>query len=316
VIASLPYSGLVVLCGLRSGNWPATIRSALFGTVYAENVLNTSLSPFMLVIAGVFVVYNFPSLLLASAALGIARGRRTTAPGSVWAVFLAALVIHLGFVLRYNIKDQQTFFLPTYTLLAVFGGIGAAYVLGWPPSPARRAIRIIAFVLLVLTPALYAATPLIARRLHVLDGFARKPYRDNYVYLFIPWSRADTSAARMARDGLALSQPDGVIFYEDRTSGSVMRYAVARGGHGRIQTDSMPHLDRERGRADFTQLVWRADGSLRPVLLIPADVGHLAAPTLPGLEWVPAGEFFVLRRTTPPESRPATNEPPAGASQP
>ena len=64
---------------------------------------------------------------------------------------------------------------------------------------------------LALTPALYAIVPAVARRFDVLGGVERnKPYRDDYVYVFSPWSVVEDSAEVVAdsEPAAAVSETD------------------------------------------------------------------------------------------------------------
>ena len=59
----------------------------------------------------------------------------------------------------------------------------------------RRGVPTAAALALLMTPIWYAVVPSAARRFHVLDSVARnKPYRNDYQYVFTPWSVVERSA--------------------------------------------------------------------------------------------------------------------------
>jgi len=121
---SLPYSGLVVGTLLRTGDGLGTIRSALFGTVYADNVLNGTVTLWFLGVDVAFVLLNFPTFLLPAAVFGLAG--RSRVPSVARRALLAALMVHAVFALRYDVPDRFFFFLPMYFLLTLWGAVGFA----------------------------------------------------------------------------------------------------------------------------------------------------------------------------------------------
>lgn len=279
------YGGMVIAELARSGDWQATIHSALFGYAYADEVLNVTLSLRGLAISAAFVTLCFPNLLLPAGVHGIVRSGRLNIPRRVRRALLAGLIIHLVFVARYDIVDQHTFLVPAYVLLSIFGGVGFAVMLKlWPPH-GRRIGLTAAVVLVVLTPVLYAVMPTVAREFDVLKSVARdKPYRDDYVYLFTPWSVAERSADMMSREAVTLAGKSGLVLVEDEMAEFAVRYRAIRDGLNdlRITSDINP------------QLLVEAGGQAGPVVLVPFKAG---APRIeaPGGTWQRIGDLYVLR---------------------
>lgn len=293
------YTGLVVAELLRTHDLAGTLRSALFGFAFEENVLNTRISLGMLAVNLAFVVYNFPNLLLPAAAYGMVRGRRADVPALAHRALLAGLIIHAVFVLRYNIGDQYTFFLPLYLLLSVFGGMGAAAVSSQRASWCR-VLRCAAAVLLLLTPAIYALTPMVARHFALLKSFPQRPYRDSYIYLFTPWGVADPSAERMATAALALAGPNGLILHEDRMGAFALEYKRIRAGHDALEIKPFPRVNTAQGLARFESLVRAAVAADRKVVLVRTDARDAAPVGTPaGMHWTRRGELFMLTADTP-----------------
>ena len=291
LIGSLPYTGLVLIEMVRSGDAFGTVRSALFGLRYADEVLNTSLSPGLILRSLGFVVFNFPGLLLSAAVYGVARaGRLSVPPVARWALF-AGLVIHAAFALRYTIKDQFTFFLPTYVLLCIFGGVGFAAVPRYWSQSARKVTLLAATVFLALTPVTYAIAVAIARETDALGTLARnKPYRDDYVYALIPWSVVERSAEQMSRHAVELAGPGGVIIVEDAMADFAVRYQALR------SSDEPPQVI-----AELTEAAERAVAESRTVVLVPMDRDAPRTDPPAGL-WHRVGDLYVLRPAAhPPE---------------
>lgn len=297
---SLPYSALVAIQCIRTGDLLGTIRTALFGTAYADRVLNTRLSPGLLARSAGFLAYDFPNLLLPAAALGLLRAERLGQSKSIRFTLIAAMIIHALFVMRYNIVDQQTFFIPLCVLLSIWGGLGAAYVLTWPASISRTVLFAAAVALLVLTPATYAIAPHAARRLHLLDKYPQKPYRDSYTYFFVPWSIVEDSADRMSDAALDLTSPDGVVLYSDGMALPALEYKRLRRGASGVRIAAMPSLTQPAGHARFLELIHQRPADA-PVILVPGDVRVAPAAPPAGMKWAARGELYELEQA--PEHR-------------
>ncbi len=285
ILGSLPFTGLVAREMIRTGEIASTLRSALFGNAFAEQVLAIAPGKRQLLIAVAFFALNFPSLLLPLAGRGIWMARQCHIPALVRRGLTASLLLHFLFAVRYPVVDQHTFFTATYLLLTVFGGVGIAS-LSDPTSDRRRSRwPVIAWALLLLTPVLYAFVPAAARRANVLRGVERhKPYRDDYVNLFAPWSVGDDSAERMSRHAAALAGDDGLIVVEDPMAEAPVRYRLARNGAGRVEVVRPSHRDR----------IEAAITDRRPVVLVPQDVNAPALVSPADRNWRREGDLYVL----------------------
>ena len=278
------YGGMVLAELIRSGDYHATLTSAMVGHSFADEVLNLSLSVRSMQISAGFLVLCFPNLLLPAAVYGIARAKRLGIPQlSRWSL-LAALLIHVWFVARYDIIDKHTFHVPAYVLTSIFGGVGFAAMLTAWSIRARRGGLIASTVFLSLTPLVYAAVPNIARRCGVLRSVGRhKPYRDDYVYLFTPWSFVERSAERMSRQAVTLAGDSGVILIEDSMAEFAIRYRALQ--------------DRLDGvlitRAITPELIANAHRHGRPVVLVPHTVAEPPSPPPVG-SWQRIGDLYRL----------------------
>jgi hypothetical protein len=168
--------------------------------------------------------------------------------------------------------------------VSIFGGFGFAGFLDGA-SGVRRALTIAAACgLLGLTPCLYAVLPDVARHGKVLASVERhKPYRDDYVYLFTPWSIVERSAERMSRGAVALAGADGIVIVEDRMAEFAVRYQALRADYDELQIlNNLP-----------AELAREALDAHRPVVLVPAN---REAPRIqpPVGTWRQIGDLYLL----------------------
>lgn len=266
----------------RTGDFLMTVRSALFGLHFREGVLNTA-DLWELVGNGMaFTLLAYPHLLLAFAVVGCAGSGGRQQSRAVHIVLLAGLFVHALFALRYRVVDQYTFFMPMFLFLALFGGIG--YHIVARPQGQGRYVRGLAWLLLLMTPLLYALVPSFARSMQVLgDKSHNKPYRDDYIYLFTPWSIVETSAQRIAHEAVDLAGNDGAIIYEDGMISFALQY--------RCLMKEKKDVVILRSPAD--EIV--ASAGERPIVLVPRDRDK--PETNPGAgRWKRVGDLYVWRQ--------------------
>lgn len=284
LLASSSYTALIVSEVARSGDFTATVSSALFGNAYRHDVLNVSVTAQRMWINVAFVLLNFPGLLVPLAVVGVFRGPDGDAGRVIRRVLVAGLLVHALFAVRYPVVDQHMFFIPTYVYLAIFGGIGMDRVMRSGAKRGHRFARA-AFFFLVITPLLYAAAPGIAKRVHVLDGYVRnKPYRDDYVYVFTPWSISDRSAEMMSDRALALAGRRGLIVVED----SMSRPAILFKLHESPDRDVIVVGDLKGDRLAEA----RAQG--RTVVFVPSNT-QIPPPAMSKGRWQNRGGLYVYQ---------------------
>lgn len=308
LLASLPYTAMVFGEAVHSTAPLDALRSAFFGESYENNVFNLRLNKRLLSVAIGFPLLNFPNLLLPAAFHGMLRVRTAGAPSPAAGLLLLGLLIHAAFALRYNVIDQHTFFLPLYVILCIFGGIGAAAVSRWEQRQRRRVASVLAVVCLLATPGLYVAVTHIARQAQVLGRFGvqhNKPYRDDYRYLFIPWSVNERSAEQMSREAFNLAGPRGLIIVEDEMARFALEYQELRLGGSRENVVSAPRLSDEAVLSEFRALVGAALAQSRPVVLVPLNRDNPRTPS-PLVYWRRVGDLYVLDVSASAPAQPTT----------
>ncbi len=295
IIGSSLYLGLIVQQWLATDHFTDVLRSALFGSGFADKVAATHLPLKYLLTSIAFTILSFPNLTLPLSVFGLARAKQGGMTTLTRIAFTAALLIHLLFVLRYNVIDQYTFLLPAYALLAIFAGIGANGVINqWPRCQRRFLIASTALVL--FTPIVYLAAVPIARHFNVLgQNLRNKPYRDDYQYLFIPWGVAHTAADRMSRQAVELAGHDGVIIVEDSMATFAVQYQLSRRELSKVQWVNQI----------TDPAVWQAVLDHRPVVLVPASVDHVPV----GDGWQRQGDLYLRRLPISSTTNPASIAP-------
>ena len=288
-IGAAPYLTLVIIDAARTGDAAAAATSALFGSHYADNVLNANPGLKQAAISVAFTLLSFPGIALPLAAIGLWAGRSYFAKNlhnsGLWWAWAGALALHLLFVLRYNVVDQHTFLLPTYTLAALFVGVGFAWLADRLNATRRRVLCVVMALSVLLAPAVYVLAASVARDRNALGSMARfKPYRDDYRYLFVPWGLGETSAQRMSNQAVALVGDAGVIIAQDPMAG----FAVAYQLHERALGDVTLHAVGPDGEP--TWQAWRG----RTIVLVPASTNKPPLDPPAGFAWESAGELYVL----------------------
>jgi hypothetical protein len=285
LLGSLPYTGLVVHDMIATGKVAATIGSALFGEHFADEAVGLPTRWRPLLISGAFTMLSFPNLTLAAVPVGLVVARRVM-HRRLLGLLIAAGGIHLLFAVRYDVVDQHTFFLPTYTIAAIFAGLGYQAIL----DAARRAsaarwLARLAVVCVLATPATYWLATQAARSLDVLESVERhRPYRDDYVYLFHPWAVTERSAHRMSRQAVELAAPDGLIVAGPGMGRFALEYAAHMSGYSPVDVV---------GPGDRAALAAAIDAN-RPVVWVPKHT-HTRPPEPPRGRWRARGEIHVLQ---------------------
>ena len=201
------------------------VRSALFGSSYADNVLNVVPGMKQIKNSVLYLGLNFPTpaVLLIIPGL-IAAWRLRIRPAG--ATLLALLTIHLLWAVRYDVPDQYTFFIPAIVLLAIVLGLGAGRFL----AERGRTWRTLVVLATAVPVLVYVAAPRLARAAGVNLGTAREvPYRDGYSYFLQPWKTGYRGPELFAED-LRVALPEKAVLIADSTVSRPLHYKRLTGG--------------------------------------------------------------------------------------
>lgn len=318
LLAALPYLMLIAGHYARTGDLPATLYSALFGSGasgrgYAAEVLNASLSWRLLANALLYWAYNFPAATILVALYGVWH-LRAARLNLFWRVIAVQTAVIFLFVMRYSIRDQITFYVPVCALTALWFGYGAGRALRVAARRERGAAAALAlWSCLVLPPLVYAAFPELARSRGWLAGQLRAiPYREPYAHFLTPWKQGDDSAAQFARAALRQAGPGG-WFFGNLTVGGMTGYTAQRpGAPAGARVFSYRDSLTPPGAAALTNAEI-LDQLRRGGAIVVAPFDDLAR------YWEESGEFTVERdgtfwRLRPVQAPPPTEEPAARTS--
>lgn len=268
IAGTLPYSLLVAEMARQSG-LPAALHSAFFGDFQRE-VLNTRFSLRMLAFVAGFVGYNFPGLTVPLALFGLVS--RGTVPTVLHRTLAAQLAIFLLFAMRYSVIDQYSFLFPAYLVMSVFGGAGLERMLS-RAAEWRRATLVVAAVTALWTPLVYLAACHVCQSRGIFASMVgKKPYRDGYRALFLPWGFDKTHVIDLNRAVFRLAGDRGVVLIGDTSiSFGVLYEQLLRRVPTTVQI--IPFLPDEEPKAAARRraLVKQAAAEGRPVVLVPAD---------------------------------------------
>ena len=218
------YGGLILAELVRGEALGSVIRSALFGRVYAENVLNVLPGTRQLANSVLILGLNFPTpavLLLIPGLVALRRHRRKRLSATI----IALLLVHLIWAVRYDVPDQYTFFIPSLVLLAVLIGLGAARFL----AGRSRAWPVVLALGVLLPAGIYALLPALARSRDLGLGLSRTvPYRDEYTYFLCPWKTGYRGPERFALE-LRETLPERAVLIADSTVVRPLHYLQLTG---------------------------------------------------------------------------------------
>lgn len=281
---------------LAGGAQPgATLRSALFGTSYASNVLNALPGARQLINSALYICLNFPTpaiLLLLPGAARLWRDRNTL----LMPVLGGMLLVHLLWAVRYDVPDQYTFFIPAVVLLSILIGVGAQ---AWLTSggPTRRTLTLLA---VLLPPLVYLILPPLARANNLPLGVSRDlPFRDSYAYFLRPWKTGYDGPLRFAAQ-VRGTLPPGSILIADTTAVRPIHYMQLTGGWDeRIRV--LPPPGRSHSLARFVEDELRNEDAMLSelragrVFVVSPKPGYCPRWLLDNYAFQPAGPVFQVQ---------------------
>lgn len=196
----------------HNGSIIATIQSGLVGR-WGEAVFNLGRLPVLIKKSILFFVLNFPTPLVFLAVGGIVLSFKGLGKTAGW-LLLVMTICYLLFAVRYDVPNQNNFFLPMYMFVSVYIGLGFAFIF------TRRIIMwaVVTVILLAAIPPTYVAIAQYARTHNSELGTRRHiPYRDTYTYYIVPWQQCQTGPRRFASEMME-KLPSNAIVMADSTT--------------------------------------------------------------------------------------------------
>ncbi|MEE9371238.1 MAG: DUF2723 domain-containing protein [Sedimentisphaerales bacterium] len=215
VIGAVPYEYLIIKNIIQTGDFTATLASAVFGTKWQGHVLNVSISMKIVLENIIFILLNFPTPNLVFFFVGLWALRKTAPSQSFANITLALLLLYFVFAFRYTVPDRCVFFLPFYYFAAVLIGLGADVILS---RYDRKALVFVVLAFALLPIPTYCVTPAVARKMYKPLGQRRqRPYRDEYIYFLQPWKTGYRGAERFADEALDMVEKNALIYADSTT---------------------------------------------------------------------------------------------------
>ena len=201
----------------HNGSIIATIQSGLVGK-WGEAVFNLGRLPVLIKKSVLFFVLNFPTPLVFLAVGGIILSFKRLEKTTVW-LLLVMTICYLLFAVRYDVPNQNNFFLPMYMFVSVYIGLGFAFVF------TRRITMwaVATAALLAIIPPTYIGIAQYARSHSIELGTRRYiPYRDIYTYYIIPWQQWQTGPRRFAMEMMEKLPPNAIVMADSTTIPSLL----------------------------------------------------------------------------------------------
>jgi len=204
----------------RSGDLAGTITSAIWGK-WGGAVFNVGRLGVLLKKSVLFFVLNFPTPLVLPAIAGVWFSFRGLKNRTIARLFIVCTVAYALFAVRYDIPNQNNFFLPMYMFVSIYIGLGFAFLM----KKNLVLWRVMTGLLLIAIPPTYLGLSGYARANDIALGTRRHiPYRDAHTYYLLPWQHKQTGPRRLVND-MFERLPEGAIVYVDTTTMAPVLYA-------------------------------------------------------------------------------------------
>ncbi len=233
VAGAASYEYLIIKNIIQSGDFSATIASALFGNTWQGAVLNINLSGRFIKENIIFMAYNFatPNVLFFFAGL---YGLKKLAPSRGFGnIILALLFLFFGFAFRYTVPDRYAFFMPFYCIVSILIGVGFDVLV---IKRNRRIMTYLVFIASFITIPVYIAAPIAAQQMGIKLPTKREiPYRNDYIWFLQPWQSGNNGPEQFANEVFNMVEREAVI-YADGTTVYPLLYAQQVKGERRDVT--------------------------------------------------------------------------------
>ncbi|MGD8786772.1 MAG: DUF2723 domain-containing protein [Phycisphaerales bacterium] len=214
IVGAVPYEYLIIKNIIRTGDFAATLASAIFGNSWRGNVLNVSLSAGIIKENLIFFVYNFPVPNVIFFFAGFWGLKKVSTGRGFACVLLTLLILFFVFAFRYTVPDRYAFFIPFYFLVSVLAGVGFDLLIA---QSNRKVFCWLVFIFVLLPIPVYIYAPAIAEKQKFnISTRADIPYRNDYVWFLRPWKVGYNGAEEFAEEVFKELGPEAVV-YGDNT---------------------------------------------------------------------------------------------------
>ncbi|MBA7651758.1 hypothetical protein ES703_59577 [subsurface metagenome] len=214
VIGAAPYEYLIIKNIIQTGDFTATVASALFGNQWRGDVLNTSLSARLVKENLIFLAYNFPTPNVIFFFAGLYGLKKVSPSRSFKNILLALLIFFFLFAFRYTVPDRYAFFIPFYCLVSILIGVGFNFLI---TLPNRKTLSYLVLILALLPIPTYIIAPVVAQKMQLKLTKREVPHRKESTWFLQPWKTGYSGAERFANQALD-DVEDKAIIYADSTT--------------------------------------------------------------------------------------------------
>ncbi len=215
ILGAAPYEYLIIKNIITTGDFTATLASAVFGAGWQQTVLNTSLSGKIIKENLLLIAYNFSTFNGLFFFAGLYALKKLSPTRSFKNVLLALLVLFFIFAFRYTVPDRYVFFLPFYCLVSILVGIGFSLLIA---RPKRKILTCLVFIFAFMPIPSYIFAPILAKKARFKLPTKRElPYRDSYTYFLRPWRTGYRGAELFATEALQSVENRAVIIADSTT---------------------------------------------------------------------------------------------------
>jgi hypothetical protein len=209
------YLSLIIKALVAGGDFIAVMQSALFGSSWSEDVLNTTMTGKVFAENLLFIFYNFatPNLLLVIGGMYFIYKYCKLRVFS--AVFAAITVLFFVFAFRYTVPDRYAFFLPFYCMVSILVGLGGKILF---EKFTNKTVLVLLGIFALMPIAVYIITPVIAENQGINLGTRRDiPYRNDYTYFLRPWQQSNNAPERFAKQAMTVADNNDFILADGTT---------------------------------------------------------------------------------------------------
>ncbi len=285
VIGAAPYEYLIIKNIVQTGDFTATLASALFGNRWQSSVLNIGLSAKLIKENLILMAYNFPTPNVIFFFAGL-YGLKKVSPGRGFKnILLALLVLFFIFAFRYTVPDRYAFFIPFYCLAAILIGVGFNLLISLPN---QQIAAYLVFILALLPIPTYIIAPVIAEKMQFGLATKRKiAYRNEYIWFLRPWRTGSCSPERFANEVFSAVDDNAVIWADTTTVPPLLYFQEVRGRRGDIKIIS--GLISSEGSPEFNERTIEKLLGERAVYVVSPIDGYCPDFLIERYSFVPSG---------------------------
>ena len=285
VIGAAPYEYLIIKNIVQSGDFTATLASALFGNRWQSNVFNIGLSAKLIKENLILLAYNFPTPNVIFFFAGL-YGLKKVSPGRGFKNILPALLaLFFIFAFRYTVPDRYAFFIPFYCLACILFGVGFNMLV---TIPNRKALAYLVLILALLPIPTYIIAPAAAEKLQFGLATKRKiAYRNEYIWFLRPWRTGRDCPERFVNEVFETVE-EGAVIWTDTTTAPPLLYAQeVKGRRGDIKIVS--NLINSEGSPEFNEGTIETLLDERAIYIVSPIAGYCPDFLLERYSFEPAG---------------------------